>query len=453
MEGYTRDHGPVGFGGKAIMNRRFTIFKIPLFFMIMTSMFVFMASDGYADEREAVIIELAGPISSGSATFLTRGMKFAEDKGAGVVVILLDTPGGLVASMKTMVKAILNSPIPVVVYVAPKGAGAASAGVLITISAHIAAMAPGTNIGAAHPVMADGSDVKKTMEDKVVNDMASYGRGIAKEKGRNAEWVERAVRESVSVTADEAVKKNVVDLVAEDMDELLDRINGREVTVKSGQIRLDTKDLIKTYFRPKAIDKILMFISSPFMMTILLGIGFLGLYVEITHPGGIFPGVIGAICLILAFYAMQTLPVNQAGLLLMGLAVILFVAEIKITSYGLLSICGIISLTLGSMMFFKDLGLSLTMGIPFVVVISGFFLLIAWLAIRSQTGKPKSGMDGLIGEIGVVQDRIDPEGKVFVHGELWRAISREKIEPDERVEVESVQGLVLRVRKAINSEF
>ena len=291
------------------------------------------------------------------------------------------------------------------------------------------------------------------MEEKVVNDMASYGRGIAKEKGRNAEWVEKAVRESVSITADEAVDKNVVDLVAADIDELLEMIDGREVSVKSGTIRLDTKDLKRVYYEPRTIDEILMLISDPTIMAILFSIGLLGLGFEITHPGAIFPGVIGAISLILAFYSMQTLPVDYAGLMLIGLAILLFLAEIKVTSYGLLSIGGIISLTLGSMMFFEDLGLSFTMGIPFVVVISAFFLFVAWLAIRAQRSKVRAGKEGLIGELGVVQETLDPEGKVFVHGELWKAVSREKIEVNEKVEVEAIQGLLLKVRKAINGEF
>ena len=404
-------------------------------------------------EREVMIIEIEGAISSGAATNLARGIKEAEDRGAGLVIIQLDTPGGLVVSMKTMVKTIMNSSVPVVVYVSPKGAGAASAGVLVTVSAHIAAMAPGTNIGAAHPVSGDGEDIGEAMEEKVVNDMASYGRGIAKDMGRNAEWVEKAVRESVSITADEAVAKNVVDLVAADIGELLEIIDGREVAVRSGTIKLATKDLKITYYEPRKIDKILMLISDPTIMAILFSIGLLGLGFEITHPGAIFPGVIGAISLILAFYSMQTLPVDYAGLLLIGLAIVLFIAEIKITSYGLLSIGGIISLTLGSMMFFEDLGLRFTMGIPFIVLISAFFLFVAWLAIRAQTSKVQAGREGLIGEVGVVQEAIDPEGKVFVHGELWRAVSREKIDANEKVEVEGIQGLLLKVRKAINSEF
>ena len=424
-----------------------------LVFVIFFSVTFLCPAKGVSNEREVMIIELEGAISSGAATNLTRGIKAAEDRGAGLVIIQLDTPGGLVVSMKTMVKTIMNSSVPVVVYVSPKGAGAASAGVLITVSAHIAAMAPGTNIGAAHPVSGDGQEIGEAMEEKVVNDMASYGRGIAKEKGRNAEWVERAVRESVSITADEAADKNVIDLVAADMDELLKIIHGREVSVKSGTIKLDTKDLKKVYYEPRTIDEILMLISDPTIMAILFSIGLLGLGFEITHPGALCPGVIGAISLILAFYSMQTLPVDYAGLMLIGLAIVLFLAEIKVTSYGLLSIGGVISLTLGSMMFFEDLGLSFTMGIPFIVLISGFFIFVAWLAVRSQTTKVQAGREGLIGEVGVVQETLDPEGKVFVHGELWKAVSREKTEVNEKVEVEAIQGLLLKVRKAINNEF
>jgi len=237
------------------------------------------------------------------------------------------------------------------------------------------------------------------------------------------------------------------------MDELLEIIHGREVSVKSGTIKLDTKDLKKIHYEPRTIDEILMLISDPTIMAILFSIGLLGLGFEITHPGAIFPGVIGAISLILAFYSMQTLPVDYAGLMLIGLAIVLFLAEIKVTSYGLLSIGGVISLTLGSMMFFEDLGLSFTMGIPFIVLISGFFIFVAWLAVRSQTTKVQAGREGLIGEVGVVQETLDPEGKVFVHGELWKAVSREKIEANEKVEVEAIQGLLLKVRKAINGEF
>lgn len=411
---------------------------------------ILVASSGFTEEREVLIVELEGPISSGSATFLARGLQEAQNSASSLLIIRLDTPGGSGASMKTMVKSILNSPVPIVVYVAPKGAGAASAGVLITIAAHIAAMAPGTNIGAAHPVLADGQDLKKTMAEKVVNDMASYGRGIAKDRGRNADWVEKAIRESVSVTADEALEKNVIDLIASDLDELLRALDGREVAVQSGKIILKTDGLVKKYYRPGAVDKILMFISNPALIAILFGIGMAGIYFEITHPGAIFPGVIGAISLILFFYSIQTLPVNYAGLMLICLAIILFLIEIKMPSYGLLSLGGIVSLTLGSVMFFEDLGVSYKTIIPFIILTGAFFMGIAWLALSAQMTKPQSGMSGMVGEIGLVRERIAPEGLIFIHGEIWRAESQDEIEEGEKVKVEEVSGLVLKVKRTVN---
>ncbi len=418
-----------------------------LLILIFSGLFFASYTPNANAARHAMVIDLEGPVSSGASVFLTRGIKEAESSGSALVIIRLDTPGGLSASMKTMAKTILNSPVPVVVYVSPGGASAASAGVLITISAHVAAMAPGTNIGAAHPIQGDGSDIQKNLETKVVNDMVSYSRGIADIKGRNADWVESAIRESVSITSDEAVSNNVVDLIASDMEELLEKIHGREVEVKSNKITLDTKDLAFVYFAPRAIDKILMLLSDPTIMAILFSIGLLGLGFEITHPGAIFPGVIGAISLILAFFAMQTLPVDYAGLMLICLAVVLFLAEIKITSYGLLSLGGIISLILGSMMFFEDLGVSYFVIIPFIVVIAGFFIFIAWLVVRAHTSRVKGGAEGLIGETGVVMEAIDREGLIFVHGEYWKAESDERIEQNEKVRVIEMKGLVLKVER------
>ena len=403
---------------------------------------------GLGKESEVTIIELEGPINPGAAAFLTRGLEDAEKSGSELVIIRLDTPGGLVPSMRMMVKGIMNSPVPVVVYVAPKGAGAASAGVMITVSAHVAAMAPGTNIGAAHPVGAGGKDIDKDMSEKVVNDMASYGRGIAQDKGKNAEWVEKAIRESVSITAEEAVEKKVVDLVAADIDELLKLLDGREIQLKQGKVTLKTKDLAKLYYKPGFRDTVLRIIGDPNIAYILMMIGLAGLYFELAHPGAVFPGVVGAISLILAFYSFQTLPVNYAGLLLIALAVIFFIAEIKVASYGILSLGGIVSLTLGSIMLFEDVGVSLRLMAPTIVLIGGFFVIVSTLAFRAYRAKPQSGMEGLIGEVGIVQKPVDPEGLVFVHGEYWRAISREKLEPGEMVAVEEVTGLLLKVRKA-----
>jgi membrane-bound serine protease (ClpP class) len=403
---------------------------------------------GLTKGGEVRIIELEGPINPGAAAFLTRGLEDAEKSGDELIVIRLDTPGGLVPSMRTMVKGIMNSSVPVVVYVAPKGAGAASAGVMITVSAHVAAMAPGTNIGAAHPVGAGGKDIDKDMSEKVVNDMASYGRGIAQDKGRNADWVEKAIRESVSITAEEAVEKKVVDLVAADIDELLKLLDGREIQLKQGKVTLKTKDLAKLYHKPGFRDTVLRIIGDPNIAYILMMIGLAGLYFELAHPGAVFPGVVGAISLILAFYSFQTLPVNYAGLLLIALAVIFFIAEIKVASYGILSLGGIVSLTLGSIMLFEDVGVSLRLMAPTIVLIGGFFVIVSTLAFRAYRSKPQSGMEGLIGEVGIVQKPIDPEGRVFVHGEYWRAISSEKLEPGEMVAVEEVTGLILKVRKA-----
>ena len=403
---------------------------------------------GLSKGGEVRIIELEGPINPGAAAFLTRGLEDAQKGGAQLIVIRLDTPGGLVPSMRTMVKGIMNSTVPVVVYVAPKGAGAASAGVMITVSAHVAAMAPGTNIGAAHPVGAGGKDIDKDMSEKVVNDMASYGRGIAQDKGKNADWVEKAIRESVSITAEEAVEKKVVDLVAADIDELLKLLDGREIDLKQGKVTLKTKDLEKTYYEPGFRDAVLRVISDPNIAYILMMIGLAGLYFELAHPGAVFPGVIGAISLILAFYSFQTLPVNYAGLLLIALAVIFFIAEIKVASYGVLSLGGIVSLTLGSIMLFEDVGVSLRLMAPTIVLIGGFFVIVSTLAFRAYHSKPQSGIEGLMGELGVVKKPLDPEGLVFVHGEYWRAVSGEKLEPGEMVVVEEVTGLLLKVRKA-----
>jgi membrane-bound serine protease (ClpP class) len=403
---------------------------------------------GWCKQGEALIIDLEGPINPATANFLTRGIEDAEKSDAIVAIVRLDTPGGLASSMRTMVKAIMNSRVPVVVYVAPRGAGAASAGVMVTEAAHVAAMAPGTNIGAAHPVSAGGKDIEKTMSEKVVNDMASYGRGIAQERGRNAEWVEKAIRESVSITAEEAVEKKVVDLTAPDVDALLKLLDGREVVLKDGKRVLKTIDLEKRFYRPGFRDKVLRVISDPNIAYILMMIGLAGLYFELAHPGAIFPGVIGAMSLILAFYSFQTLPVNYAGLLLIALAIILFIAEVKVSSFGMLALGGIISLALGSIMLFEDVRVSLRLMAPTIILVGGFFVVVSALAFRAHRARPKLGIDGLTGEIGLVKEPIDPEGLIFVHGEYWRARSTEKIEPGEKVEVEGADGLILRVKKA-----
>jgi len=394
-----------------------------------------------------MVIELEGTINPGTAQFVIKGLKRAEASKHKLVIIRLDTPGGLDSSMRSIVKAILNSSIPIVVYVAPRGARAASAGVMITIAAHVAAMAPQTNIGAAHPVSAGGKEISKTMSEKVVNDMVAYVRSIAKDRGRNQDWAEKAIRESVSITADVAVKEKVVDLVARDIDDLLALLDGREIALSKGKVTLETKGLKLAYVTPGWRDRVLNTISNPNIAYVLMMIGMAGLYFELAHPGGILPGVIGAISLILAFFAFQTLPVNYAGLLLIALAIIFFIAEIKVASYGLLSVAGLISLTLGSVMLFENIRVSLNLIMPTVVLIGGFFIVIAFLAFRAYRRKPTSGMEGLIGETGVVQERIDPAGLIFAHGEYWKATSTEVAEQGEKVRVIGAKGLELIVEK------
>ncbi|MGM0427099.1 MAG: NfeD family protein [Thermodesulfobacteriota bacterium] len=397
---------------------------------------------------ELMIIELDGPINPGNALYAARGIEEAQETGAALIIIRLDTPGGLASSMRNIVKAILNSSVPVVVYVGPRGAGAASAGVMITVSGHVAAMAKGTNIGAAHPVTAGGKDIQETMNKKVLNDMASYGRGIAENKGRNGEWVEKAIRESVSITADEAREKYVVDLVVKDMDDLIERLDGRKVYMADGPITLRTQSLRAKLYQPGFRDRVLKTISDPNIAYILMMLGLAGLYFELSNPGAIFPGVIGAISLILAFFSFQTLPVNYAGLILIALAIIFFIAELIVASYGVLSIGGLISLTLGSIMLFEDVGVSLKLMLPTIILVGGFFVVVTALAVRAYQRKPKGGAEGLLGEIGVVKEPLSPEGLIFVHGEYWRAVSSQPIEADEKVEVIGIEGLLLQVKRA-----
>ncbi|MFW6098972.1 MAG: NfeD family protein [Thermodesulfobacteriota bacterium] len=414
------------------------------------------ADQGGNASNELMIIELDGPINPGSALYVERGIEEAQKTGAALVILRLDTPGGLASSMRTIVKAILNSSVPVVVYVGPRGAGAASAGVMITVSGHVAAMAKGTNIGAAHPVTAGGKDIQETMNKKVLNDMASYGRGIAENKGRNGEWVEKAIRESVSITADEAHEKYVVDLVVKDMDDLIERLHGREVSMADGPVTLRTQSLKAKFYHPGFRDRVLRTISDPNIAYILMMIGLAGLYFELSNPGAIFPGVIGAISLILAFFSFQTLPVNYAGLILIALAIIFFIAELIVASYGILSIGGVISLALGSIMLFEDVGVSLKLMLPTIILVGGFFVVVTTLAVRAYQRKPKGGSEGLLGEIGVVKESLSPEGLVFVHGEYWRAVPvppSEVLEADEKVEVVEVEGLLLKVKKAADPDM
>ena len=402
--------------------------------------------NGFAGTNEIYVVKVSGSINPAVADFLKKSITKASEDKVSCIIIELDTPGGLSESMREIVMAIYASKIPVVIYVSPSGARAASAGVMITMAADIAAMAPGTNIGAAHPVGAGGKEIGGSMSEKIINDMVAYTRSIAEKRNRNAEWVEKAIRKSVSITETEALKTNVIDIISKDMDDLIRQINGRTVKEK-GVLRLEHAK--KTVLKESIRTKILKTISDPNIAYILMMIGLAGLYFELSHPGSIFPGVIGGISLILAFFAFQTIPVNYAGFLLITLALVFFIMEMKITSYGLLSIAGITSLLLGSLMLFErggsDLSLSWTVLLSTIAIVSGFFVVISGLVFKSHMSKPKTGARGLVGEIGVVKKALMPEGKVFVHGELWNAISKNPIQEGAKIRVLRVVNLVLEV--------
>ena len=325
---------------------------------------------------------------------------------------------------------------------------------MITMAADIAAMTPGTNIGAAHPVGTGGKDIEGSMSEKIVNDMVAQAKSVAEKRGRNAKWVEDAIRESVSVTETEALKENVIDLIAKNTDDLIRQLNGRELKDK-GVLKLD--NVKKVYLEETLRTKILKTISNPNIAYILMMIGLAGLYFELSHPGAVFPGVIGGISLILAFFALQTLPVNYAGILLIVLAIIFFIMEMKIASYGLLSVAGIISLLLGSLMLFEGsppgMKLSLQVLLPTIILISGFFVAVAGLVFRAQISKPSTGSGGLLGEIGIVRKALTPEGKVFIHGELWNARAKQSLEEKTKVRVVKVVNLTLEVEPADESSI
>ncbi len=399
------------------------------------------------------VVTLAGSINPAVAEFVVRQIAKAEKEKAPALVIQLDTPGGLDTSMRTIVQGLLNAQIPVVVFVSPSGARAASAGVMIVLAADVAAMAPGTNIGAASPVNLGGKDIEKTMARKVENDMVAYVRSIAAQRQRNADWAASAVLKSESLPAEKALELKVIDLLAKDLSDLLQKIDGMQVTTGKQPKVLRTKGIPTTYVQEGFRDRVLKTISDPNIAYLLMMLGTMGIFFELMNPGNIFPGVIGGISLILAFFALQTLPVNYAGVLLILLAIVFFIAEIKVISHGLLSIGGVVSLTLGSLLLFRtadsQLGVALGVLVPVVIVVSVFFLAVVSLALRAYQRKPQTGDQGILGEVGRVREPIRPEtpGKVFVHGEIWNARSEEILEKGTIVEVVGIDHLLLTVKK------
>jgi membrane-bound serine protease (ClpP class) len=400
----------------------------------------------------AALLTLDGVISPITLRLVESALDRARTDGAVVLVIQLDTPGGLERSMRAIAQRLLNAEVPTVVYVAPTGARAASAGVFITLAAHVAAMAPATNIGAAHPVALGGNADKEGLK-KAENDAAAFIRSLASERGRNADWAEKAVRESVSITEREAVKMKVVDLVASSVPDLLAKIDGRTVKTSRGTVTLATRDArvvpIEIGFR----DRFLNVITDPNVAYVLMMMGMLGLFFELANPGVILPGVIGGISLILAFFAFQSLPINYAGLLLILFGVVLLIAEIKVVSHGVLAIGGVISMALGSVMLFDapQTGFRVSWAViaASVGVMAGMLLFVVGAGMRALARRPVVGAEALVGQTGVARDDLMPEGQVMVHGEIWRAIAADGGVPSgARVRIVDVNGLTLSVVRA-----
>jgi membrane-bound serine protease (ClpP class) len=398
------------------------------------------------------LIEMDGAISPITVRLLSSAIERARADGSQALIVALNTPGGLERSMRSMVQSILSSPIPVVVYVAPTGGRAASAGVFITMAAHVAAMAPATNIGAAHPV-AVGGGMDKEMVKKVENDAAAFARTIAAERGRNIEWAEKAVRASVSATEREAVKLRIVDLIADSVPDLLAKIDGRVVKTVKGSVTLLTKDAPVKRIEVRFADRFLALISDPNVAYILMMVGMLGIFFELSNPGVVLPGVIGGISLILAFFAFQSLPINWAGLLLILFGVVLLIADVKVASHGILTVGGIVSMLLGSMMLYdapeSGLRVSWLVVIPTVGATAGLVIVAVSVGLAALYRPATTGAAGMVGQTGVVRRALDPEGQVQVDGELWKAVAPEgPVAAGESVRITAVDGLTLTVARS-----
>ncbi len=417
----------------------------------------FAAAVSGAGEGQARRIVIDGPITPATADFVSSSMHDAHQAGASVLIIQMDTPGGLLNSTKTIVKDLLAAKIPIIVYVAPGGGSATSAGVFITMAGHVAAMAPGTSIGAAHPVGGQGQDIEGDMRDKVENYAVSFVESIAERRGRNVEWAEKAVRESVSITETEAVEQNVVDFVAADLSELLRKADGREIELdgRTHVLNLDRAlsadgvaivDDIEMTFR----QRVLSLITDPSIAYLLMMAGMLGLYMEFTHPGAMFPGVIGAICLLLALLAGQVLPINSTGVLLLVLGMAFLIGEMTMPSFGMLGFGGIIAITLGSVFLYtKESGLSVDPKVitGTVATFGAFLVLVLTVLVRDRRRQAHTGSEGLIGGQGIAVTDVSTTGKIKIRGEFWNATSDQPIAAGAPIEVVKLDGLRVQVRE------
>ncbi len=399
---------------------------------------------------DIAVLDIDGPIGPITVKLIEKAIEQAEDSRAEAVVIRLNTPGGLTSSTWKITTAILNADVPVIVYVWPPGARAGSAGVFITYSAHVAAMAPGTNIGAATPIQMEGK-MDSTLSVKVTNDAVANLKAMAEKLGRNESWVERAIRDGESITASQALDSNVVDVIADDITDLLEKIDGWAVELPYGVDTLRTAGAPTTKVEKSLSEQILEVLSDPNIAFILFTLGTLGLVMELYNPGAIVPGVVGGICIILAFFSFQVLPINYSGIALIVFSVILFLLEIKVPSYGILSIGGVISLALGGLFLVDSPGpylqVSKSVIASVTVVAAAFFIFVIRYVVKAHRKQVTTGHEGLIGQVGTVKEKIDPEGAIYVSGALWKAVADEPIDAGTRVVVVESFGMVLKVKK------
>lgn len=426
------------------------------FLMLLTSTFLFSesliknsTSSQVAKKPRVLVAPYEGAISPAASEWLISAIKRANEENVSALVIELDTPGGLLESTRILVKEIESSSSPVIVYVSPAGARAASAGTFITLAGHIAAMSSGTRIGAAHPVEL-GKEIKGDMRDKIQNDTVAFIKTIAESRNRNAKWAEDAVRKSSSITEQEALSQKVVDFVAKDLPELLRLVDGKNVVTQGGKKVLQTKNAEIIRLKKNFRLKILQILTDPNVAYILMMVGIYGILYEIINPGAVFPGVVGSICIILGLYAMQTLPISYAGAALIALAVLMFIIEGLVPS-GLIGLGGVIALALGSLMLIpKEFPYMQISRMVVLTVIATTVLLMVGLMtllVKMRRKKPVSGVEGMIGQIGTAKTDLNPDGQVLVNGEIWMAEAQEKISKGEEVEIISVEKLKLGIKK------
>jgi membrane-bound serine protease (ClpP class) len=412
------------------------------------------ATVGVAAAPWVCLIRIEGSINPAVAAFIEDAIAYANSHHAGALVIELDTPGGLLGSAQRIVKDLLNAPLATIVYVSPSGASAASAGTFVTEAAAIAAMAPGTTIGAAHPVGEGGSEIKGVVGTKIENFTASFAGSIARERGRNEQWIEQAVRQSATISEAEALKRHVIDIVAPDLRSLLVQASGREVKVSGGHtvVKLELSGAAIQRLRMTMGQALLNVLADPNIVYLLMLAGIVGIYFEFGHPGFYLPGVAGAICLLLALASFELLPINLAGFLLLMLGIGMLISEAFVTSYGVLGIGGVIAFVIGSLFLIDSAQTNLEVNRGMIagaaIAMSTFILGLGWVILRERHRRPTTGREGMIGEVGEVREAIAPgaPGRVFVHGEHWRAVSNQVLDVGTRVRVIAVRGLEIEVR-------